>query len=424
MARFSGVVLAQDIGTPDRVSMGNEPASRAAIDAPLRFMPLHAKRTGLARIRFINHENSDANRGCLVGDVLALPSVRPQANLLLALGSETLAICHITYIPDHHGRRSSFLGEPHGLAAAFVFQVTSAASLLRQKAGLALLQSFPTPGAPLLARLLPPDLSEAFGGILLVGSHGPAGDNDRFLAIGQSRRMNFTQINRHNRHSSCRFCCSAILDDQMPHVVTRRPVPDEPCFQESRDWQMGEMSGQGDLDRGESPRTRQGQRSCLLAYACVLPDRGAKAFAFVGIVHLKTQYPAGFGRLAGFVEALLGGIPAMGVKRGRASCRVLYPLAAFGGKPDLLLAIATIVLDEHIRVDAPAFCIERIGLALGQGTDNLHGSEHLEFSTSFWLPQKDCFPSILFLCRSSGHIPRKDVRAEALFVNKWVAYID
>ena len=48
MAWFSGVVLAQDIGTPDRVSMGNEPASRAAIDAPLRFMPLHATRTGLA----------------------------------------------------------------------------------------------------------------------------------------------------------------------------------------------------------------------------------------------------------------------------------------------------------------------------------------------------------------------------------------
>jgi hypothetical protein len=71
------------------------------------------------------------------------------------------------------------------------------------------------------------------------------------------------------------------------------------------------------------------------------------------------------------------------------------------------------VLDEHIRVNAPAFCIERIGLALGQGTDNLYSSEHLEFSTSFWLPQKVCFPGILFLCRTSGHMPRKDAWAEA-----------
>ena len=47
MARFPGEVLAQNVGTPNRITMSNETARRAAIGAPLWFVPVHTTRAGL-----------------------------------------------------------------------------------------------------------------------------------------------------------------------------------------------------------------------------------------------------------------------------------------------------------------------------------------------------------------------------------------
>ena len=101
----------------------------------------------------------------------------------------------------------------------------------------------------------------------------------------------------------------------------------------------------------------------------MLPDRGAKALALVGIVDIQPQFTTGGSRLACLVEALLGGIPAVGMERRRPTGAVLQVLAALLGKPDALLAVAPIVLHKRVRIDAPAFRVEGIGLRFGKGRE-------------------------------------------------------
>ncbi len=101
MARFSGVVLTQDVGTAHAVSMGLTTASRAAIEAPLGFVTVQAGRTGLAGIGCRAKGDGDPCRCCLVFDVLPLAATRPHADLLLCLGVEVLASGHVAPIPDH-----------------------------------------------------------------------------------------------------------------------------------------------------------------------------------------------------------------------------------------------------------------------------------------------------------------------------------
>jgi hypothetical protein len=62
-----------------------------------------------------------------------------------------------------------------------------------------------------------------------------------------------------------------------------------------------------------SPPQAEQQHLPFFADPGLLPDRGAKELAAVGITHLQTHLPAGSGSLAGFVEALLGcGKPSVG----------------------------------------------------------------------------------------------------------------
>src|SRR5262249_29839440 len=63
------------------------------------------------------------------GEVRALPSVRPQANLLQAFRRQALAICHISDIPDDEGADLPLLRLGAHRAADFVLQVSCAAPL-------------------------------------------------------------------------------------------------------------------------------------------------------------------------------------------------------------------------------------------------------------------------------------------------------
>src|SRR6516165_10433124 len=105
VSRFPGMVDAQDVGAPDRVPMGNETAGRAAIDAPLWFVPVQTARAGLTRIGFVDQLDTHADRLRLVGNVLAEPAMRPYADLLLAYRIEPFAIRHVAHVPDHHKAR-------------------------------------------------------------------------------------------------------------------------------------------------------------------------------------------------------------------------------------------------------------------------------------------------------------------------------
>src|SRR5689334_17538416 len=99
MPRLARKVLTEQVGTAHAVPMRCKTASRAAIHAPLRFVTVQAAcpirqrtGTGLTGIGFLAQANGNPRRFRLVGAVHSLPSMRPEANLLLALRLHPLAI--------------------------------------------------------------------------------------------------------------------------------------------------------------------------------------------------------------------------------------------------------------------------------------------------------------------------------------------
>ena len=203
MPRLTCIVLTQDVRTADRVSMCSKPASRTNVASSLGFVTLHAggsvwqaARAGLRGVSF--RAEGDSHSCCFgfVGDIGPLTSMRPQAYLLLALGIEPLAIGHIPYIADHQCADLALFGPVHDGAADLVFQIAGATFLPGKKAHLPPEQPFPTPRAFVLPSLLRLYFRQAFCAVLLIGSQRPAGDDDRFLPIGEGRRMNLPQVDR------------------------------------------------------------------------------------------------------------------------------------------------------------------------------------------------------------------------------------
>ena len=96
----------------------------------------------------------------------------------------------------------------------------------------------------------------------------------------------------------------------------------------------------------------------------------------IRILRLQPRRFARFGRLTGFVEALLGRVPAVGVQGGGAAQGVFQPLAVLAGEPDPLLAIEAIVPYQQVGVDAPALAVERVGFRFGQRAGEQDGSQH------------------------------------------------
>ena len=259
MPWLPGIVLARaGWHSRPRLDVAVETASRAAVDAPLGFGTLQAAcpigqgaRTGLAGIGFFDQDDGDPRRFGLVGDVLALASMRPQANLLLALGVQALAIGHVAHIANDQRADLPFLRPGDDGAADFVFHVPRAALLFGQKAILATLQATQGARAIALARLLRAQLGEPFGRVLLIGTQRPAGDNDRFLAIGEGGWMNLAQVDRRRVRSRRSGCgSSAIFHHQMPAVVPCRSVPHQSRFQKGRvqAGRAGGMAGEPQLE--------------------------------------------------------------------------------------------------------------------------------------------------------------------------------
>lgn len=236
MPRLARVVLAQDIRTANAVSMRSKTASRAAIEPPLGFVTLHAgcavgqrAGAGLRSISFRAKGHSNACRFCLVGDVLALSAMRPQANFLLCFHVQAFPISHIPDIANDECANLPLFGPVHDGVADFVFHISCPMLLFGEKADLAALQALPTPGAAFLPVLLRLYLTEALSGVLRIGSQRPAGDDTGVRAIGDGGGVYLAQIDSGGVRSWRGFRWQAILDHQMPAMMAGRTVPDEPC---------------------------------------------------------------------------------------------------------------------------------------------------------------------------------------------------
>src|SRR5262249_29948057 len=108
MAGLSGVVLTQNIGCTQCVSVRRETTSRAAELPPLGFRTVQIGRairqrawTRLTPIGFADQGDRDASSVNLVGEIPALPAMRPDADLLLGLRVQALAIGHVAHIPNN-----------------------------------------------------------------------------------------------------------------------------------------------------------------------------------------------------------------------------------------------------------------------------------------------------------------------------------
>lgn len=102
----------QDIDAAHHVPVRHKPTQciRAAIHAPTGFVLVPACWTGLAGAVLIDELNGDASGLRLVGDVLPDLAVRPQANLLLALGRQALAVGHVAHISNGEPARFALDG--------------------------------------------------------------------------------------------------------------------------------------------------------------------------------------------------------------------------------------------------------------------------------------------------------------------------
>src|SRR5260221_2352971 len=136
MPRLTRKVLREQVGTAHGVPMRCTTTSRAAIHAPLGFVTVQATtpiwqgaRTGLTGIGLLDQANGNPRRFRLVGDVSALASVRPEANLLLAFGVHPLAIRHVAHIADHQRAHLALRGPGDDGTTDFVLQVPGAALL-------------------------------------------------------------------------------------------------------------------------------------------------------------------------------------------------------------------------------------------------------------------------------------------------------
>src|SRR5260370_28012525 len=105
-------------------------ASRATIHAPPGFITVQATcpirqgaREGLAGIGFLDQGNSDSSRFRFVGDVVALASMRPEANLLLAFGVHPLPISHVPHVADHQCAYLPLSGPDDASATDILLQI-------------------------------------------------------------------------------------------------------------------------------------------------------------------------------------------------------------------------------------------------------------------------------------------------------------
>lgn len=383
MARFPGIVLAQDVRRSYRISMRSETASRAPVGSPLGFVTLHAggpvrqsAGAGLRGIGFFHKRDADACCFRFVRDVLPLAAMRPQPDFLLTFRVEVLPIGDVSDIANHQQLDLAFFGPLHERMAHFMLQITRPALLFGKESRLTPLQ--PTPAAGTLALAVLPGLqfSQPLDSVLLVGTQHPASDDARLFAISDGCWMNLTQVYRCRVGARCSFWQYAIRSDQMPAIMAGGSIPDQSCLKKGGLGQGSKVGWQRNLHRGQSSGASQEQEAILQADTGTFPDSGAPALLVVGVLRVQSKSLAGFGRLTGFVEGLLCSVSTVGMQGGWPTVYIFPAFALFRLQPDPLLAVEAIVRNEHIGIDTPTLGIQGIGFCFGQGAGKLDGMNH------------------------------------------------
>src|SRR5258708_37665162 len=88
----------QDIDAAHHIPVRHKPTCRAAIHAPAGFVLVPTCWTGLRGKMLVHKLDGDALGLRLIGDVVAHFAAGPQANLLLTLGAQAIAVSHIALI--------------------------------------------------------------------------------------------------------------------------------------------------------------------------------------------------------------------------------------------------------------------------------------------------------------------------------------
>jgi hypothetical protein len=376
MVWFPGVVLTQEVGTADPITLRSKTASRTDMASSPGFVALQAGRARLRGVSLVYECAGDACRLRFVGERGALASIRPEANLLLALGVEVLAIGHVPHVANDEQRHGTLFGTRDYGTADRMLHVSGAALLFGEKPRLPPLQPSPGSRTLVLAVLFGPYRTRAHGGVLRVGPECPAANKHRLLSIRNGGRVYLAQINGRSVRDRDRGRYQPVFYHQMPGVMSRRPVPHQPRLQECARLKREQVGWQGQAQRSQPACLSQQQGSTFAADGGAFPDRRAPPLLMVRVPGIQPGLFAGFGGLTGFLEALLGGVSAVREQNGGAIQGILQAFPTFGSRPHALLALALIVTREHIRVDTPALPVQRVCLVFGQGAGELYRAQH------------------------------------------------
>ena len=311
MTRFAVDVRRQDVDCADDVPVKHATASRASIDASAGLFSLPTHGACLGRVVLILQHDLDPDMLGLVRDVLAQPPMRPARYLLVRSVSQVDAIGHVPHVADD---------DPFGLALYcmidhgardFVQDVPFPAFLL----GLEAVHPFLDALTVVRPALLPiPQRSEfrpALVPVLLTSPERSAGEHQGLLGVRYDGRVDFAHVYRQHPVSRCDWLHQTVFEHHVPSVLVGLLVEHKPGFQDP----TGLPSGRdGHRDRSQAPRASQKQGAAALTDAGILPDRGSKAPAILGIPRCRVPVPLeGSRRLARPIERLLGGIPAVRV---------------------------------------------------------------------------------------------------------------
>ena len=311
------IIDRKDVGRPNDITMRNEIAL-GTIELPsaaLLLMP--AIRAGLGTVRLIDQLDGNTGGFGLVLDIPAQLTVRPLANLLLALAAEPFAVSNVPDITDSDSARFPFDGPLDNSPADFVQHIPALALDKGQQFSFTPFQSPPFPAVflePTLGRL---DTRHLLVPVLVQCSEFSDREDNRLRQVSRNHGMDLSQVQSYYLVTGRPGRFEAIVDNQMPVVATFLMIVDQSGFFEVLAGHILKIIRQPNHNWLNPSGSLQAQHTALFLYAGVLPDRCPEPLALVGemrrAVTILTKRP---GRVDRLVERLLGRLPTVRMKRG------------------------------------------------------------------------------------------------------------
>jgi hypothetical protein len=252
--------------------------------------------------------------------------MRPQANLLLALGRQALALGHVVHVPNGNGARFALLRPIHHCPTHLVFNIAGTLLLLGQEAILAGLELLPAARAFLFARLGQANLCHPLHRVLASRTEPSRGDHDDLCAVRHGRRVNLAQVYGDNRSAGRRGWLTAVFQRDVPVVPPPRAVPHQLYLFVGTSAIGAQIVWQRDANRLQPTCPRQAHHASMHPDSGVLPGGRAVDVAPMRRAHVQPHPLLALGDLTGSIEALLRRVTAVGVPDRGAAEKVLHPL--------------------------------------------------------------------------------------------------